>query len=413
VDTKRYIILILILGFITALGALSIDMYLPAFAAIAADLHTDVSAVQLSLSSYFLGISFGQLLYGPLLDRYGRKKPLYIGLAVYIVASLACAATRSVNTLIALRLIQALGGCAGIVAARALVRDLFPVEDIAKVFSLLLLVLVVSPMFAPYIGGLVCSAWGWHYIFIILAVVASVVITACLIWLPDGREPDHTLSLKPQHIISNFWNVFKHPQFFTYALAGAIGMSSQYAYLSGSSYVFISYYHVDQKHFGYIFAFIAAGLIGFSQVNSVIIRKASSQNVMRIALIFQCVIGIILFVVTYNGLINVFEMIGLLFIYLCCQGFITPNSSALSLAPFAKQAGIASALMGFLQMGLGSLSSATVSYFNKGRLSPVPMVSIMMVCGILAMVYLLINNRRIGKMELTKPVFDDAEAAMH
>jgi len=412
VDRKQYIIIILILGFITALGALSIDMYLPAFAAIAKDLHTDVSRVQLSLSSYFLGISFGQLLYGPLLDRYGRKKPLFIGLSVYIAASLACAVTHSVNTLIFLRLIQALGGCAGIVAARALVRDLFPVEEIAKVFSLLLLVLVVSPMLAPTIGGYVTEYWGWHYIFIILAIVAAVVITACVIWLPDGREPDVTLSLKPQHITGNFWSVFKQPQFFTYALAGAIGMGSQYAYLSGSSYVFISYYHVDKTHFGYIFAFIAAGLIFFSQVNSLVIRKHSSEKVMRLALIGQCLIGISLFAVTYYGFINLFEMIGLIFVFLCCQGFITPNSSALSLAPFAKQAGIASALLGFLQMGLGSVSSATVSYFNEGRLSPIPMVTVMMVWTILALIFLLVNSGRLRKQELAEPVFD-AEGTMH
>ncbi|MBW4891364.1 multidrug effflux MFS transporter [Mucilaginibacter sp. HMF5004] len=410
---KQYIIIILILGFIIALGALSIDMYLPAFKAIAADLHTDESGVQLSLSSYFLGISFGQLLYGPLLDRYGRKKPLYIGLLVYIIASVACALTRSISVLIALRLIQALGGCAGIVAARAFVRDLFPVKDIAKVFSLLLLVLVVSPMLAPTIGGYVSSAWGWHYIFIILAAVAVIVVVSCIIWLPDGRQPDTTLSLKPKHITNSFWSVFKHPQFFTYALTGCIGMGGQYAYLAGSSYVFISYYHVDQKHFGYIFAIIAAGLIGFSQVNSLVIRKISGEIVMKNALILQCIVGIVLFGLTYSGYINMYCMIGIIFLFLSVQGFITPNATALSLAPFASQAGIASALMGFLQMGLGALSAAIVSHFNEGRLSPIPMVAIMMISGVMALIFLFVTNNFVSKKEFTEPVLDDAETSMH
>jgi DHA1 family bicyclomycin/chloramphenicol resistance-like MFS transporter len=406
VDRKQYIILILILGFITALGALSIDMYLPAFAVIAADLHTDVAGVQLSLSSYFLGISFGQLVYGPLLDRYGRKKPLFIGLCVYILASLACAATRSVNMLIFLRLIQALGGCAGIVSARALVRDLFPVTEIAKVFSLLLLVLMISPMLAPTAGGYVSAAFGWHYIFIILAVIAVIVIIACTIWLPNGREPDTTLSLKPNSIIPNFWSVFKHPQFYTYAITNGTASGAQYAYLAGSSYVFISYYHVDEKHFGYIFAFIAAGLIGCSQLNSLVLRRFTSEKVMKTALTIQSMIGVALFALTLSGLMTKTGMIATIFVFLCAQGFITPNASALSLAPFAKQAGSASALMGFLQLGIGALASAIVSHFNEGRLSPIPMITVMMVFTVAGLAYLFISSNTITKTDFAEPVID-------
>ena len=406
-DRKQFIILILILGFITALGAFSIDMYLPAFTAIAADLHTNVSGVQLSLASYFFGISAGQLLYGPLLDRYGRKKPLFIGLSVYVAASLACAATHSIHLLIALRLLQALGGCAGIVAARALVRDLFPVTEIAKVLSLLLLVLIVSPMLAPTIGGYVSAYWGWHYIFIILAAIAVVVIVACAIWLPAGRKPDAGLSLKPKHITANYYSVLKHPQFYVYAITGGIALGSQYAYLSGSSYVFISYYHVDKAHFGYLFAFIAAGLIAFSQLNSVVIKKYSSEGLMKTALIIQCFIGVGLFGVTYSGHMGLVAMVGTIFTVLCIQGFITPNAAALSLAPFAKQAGIASALMGFLQLGIGSLSSAIVSFLNEGRLSPIPMTGVMTTFTILGLIYLHVSSKNISKQEFTEPAMDN------
>ena len=378
-------------------------MYLPAFTAIAADLHTNVSGVQLSLASYFFGISAGQLLYGPLLDRYGRKKPLFIGLSVYVAASLACAATHSIHLLIALRLLQALGGCAGIVAARALVRDLFPVTEIAKVLSLLLLVLIVSPMLAPTIGGYVSAYWGWHYIFIILAAIAVVVIGACAIWLPAGRKPDAGLSLKPKHITANYYSVLKHPQFYVYAITGGIALGSQYAYLSGSSYVFISYYHVDKAHFGYLFAFIAAGLIAFSQLNSVVIKKYSSEGLMKTALIIQCFIGVGLFGVTYSGHMGLVAMVGTIFTFLCIQGFITPNAAALSLAPFAKQAGIASALMGFLQLGIGSLSSAIVSFLNEGRLSPIPMTGVMTTFTILGLIYLHVSSKNISKQEFTEP----------
>ncbi|SMD00591.1 Bcr/CflA family efflux MFS transporter [Pedobacter nyackensis] len=165
---KKYYSLILILGSLTALGPFSIDMYLPGFPAIAADLRTNTSMVALSLSSFFIGISAGQLLYGPLLDRFGRKKPLYIGLLVYILASAGCAFATSIDALIILRFIQALGSCAATVAAVAMVRDLFPVKENAKVFALLMLVLGVSPMIAPTLGGYVTVALGWHSIFLIL-----------------------------------------------------------------------------------------------------------------------------------------------------------------------------------------------------------------------------------------------------
>ena len=158
---------------LSAIGPFSIDMYLPGFPAIAADLHTTVAHVALSLSSFFIGISAGQFLYGPLLDRYGRKRPLYIGLSVYLLASIGCALCTSVDALIVLRLVQAIGGCAGMVAARAMVRDLFPVEENAKIFSLLMLVIGVSPIIAPTVGGYVTAAFGWHYIFIILTIMSA------------------------------------------------------------------------------------------------------------------------------------------------------------------------------------------------------------------------------------------------
>ena len=158
---KTYFFLILILGSLTALGPFSIDMYLPGFPAIAKDLNTTAAKVSLSLSGFFIGISFGQLLYGPLLDKFGRKKPLFIGLIVYIIASAGCALATSINALILLRVIQAIGSCAAAVASVAMVRDLFPVKDNAKVFSLLLLVVGVSPMIAPTVGGYVTAAFGW------------------------------------------------------------------------------------------------------------------------------------------------------------------------------------------------------------------------------------------------------------
>lgn len=234
----------------------------------AVDLHTSVSNIQLSLTSYFIGISVGQLLYGPLLDRFGRRKPLFIGLTVYVMASLGCALIYSIHVLIGMRFLQALGGCVGLVASRALVRDLFPVSQTAKIFSSLLLVLAVSPLLAPTIGGYVTIAFGWHIIFIILAVICLIIMVACYKLLPEGREADRGISLKPNAILSNFLLVFKQPQFFTYSLCGSIASAITYAYIAGSPDVFLNIYKVNPKYYGWIFAFVAVGIIGSSQLNT-------------------------------------------------------------------------------------------------------------------------------------------------
>lgn len=408
VDKKRYIILILILGTLSALSPFSIDMYLPAFPVIAKDLHTSVAHIQLSLTSYFIGISFGQLIYGPMLDRFGRRIPLYMGLVVYIAASLGCAITRSADTLIAMRLLQALGSCAGMVAARALVRDLFPVSEIAKIFSLLLLVIAVSPMVAPTVGGYISWAFGWHYVFIILTAISVLIFIGCILWLPEGRDPDQGLSLKPKPIVMNFYSVLKHPYFYTYAITGGVATASQYAYLSGSSDVFIDFYHVNPKQYGWIFAFIAAGLIGSSQINSIVLKRFKSEQVIKVALLCQCIIGLSMFTATFNGWITEVGMIGFIFLFLCCQGFTFPNASALSLTPFAKQAGSASALMGMIQMGLGAGSSALVSFLNNG--TPLPMTGIMATCSLGSFMLLIIGSRMI-RNKVIEPIQNEAISA--
>ncbi len=264
--------LILILGLLTAIGPFSIDMYLPAFPDIAQGLHTTISQVMLSLSSFFIGISVGQLIYGPLLERFGRKKPLYVGLTIYLLASLGCALAGSVQALIALRLLQALGGCVGMVAARAMVRDLFEVKENAKVFSTLMLVVAVSPIVAPTAGGYITALLGWRWVFVLLMIVNTLILAGIYFLLPESKKPDPNFSLKPKPILTSFASIIVHPQFYTYALAAAISAAGLYAYIGGSPSVFMGIFHVSEKQYGWIFALIAMGLIGSSQINSVLLR---------------------------------------------------------------------------------------------------------------------------------------------
>ncbi|MDQ6902310.1 MAG: multidrug effflux MFS transporter [Bacteroidota bacterium] len=389
---------ILILGLLTAIGPFSIDMYLPGFPSIAKDLHSTVAHVSLSLSSFFIGIAIGQLLYGPLLDRFGRKGPLYIGMIAYLLASIGCALCTTVDSLIAIRFLQALGGCVGMVAARAMVRDLFPVEENAKIFSLLMLVVAVSPIIAPTLGGYVTAAFGWQWIFIILASIAAFTLAAVYFALPESKVPDTSISLLPKPIIKGFTQIAKVPQFYTYAFTGSIAAAGLYAYIAGSPHVFMEIYRVSEKQYGWIFATIAAGLIGASQVNTVMLARFTSEQIIRIALLCQTVTGMLLFFGNYYHLIGLFSTIGLILIFLSCQGFTFPNSSALSMAPFDKNAGSASALMGAIQLGIGAVTSGLVSVLQTNN--SLAMSGVMACCALLSFVVLLFGRKVIYRTNI-------------
>ncbi len=396
--------LILILGLLTAIGPFSIDMYLPAFPDIAKGLNTTIARVMLSLSSFFIGISAGQLIYGPLLERFGRKKPLYAGLSIYLLASIGCAMATSIDALILFRLLQAVGGCAGMVAARAMVRDLFEVKENAKIFSMLMLVVAVSPIIAPTLGGYITAALGWRYVFVMLIVVAFIILIGVYFLLPESRKPDASFSLKPRPIFQNYMGIIRQPQFYTYALTGAISSAGLYAYISGSPHEFMEIFKVSEQQYGWIFALIAMGLIGASQINTVLLKNYTSEQIIKAALSFQSIIGIVLAVVTYAGWGELFVTIFLIFIFLGCQGFIFPNSSALSLATFGHNAGSASAMLGAIQMFIGAGASAIVSllqnYFS-------PMAGVMACCTMSALFVFTLGRKIIVQQASTEAVEEE------
>ncbi|MEY4085242.1 MAG: hypothetical protein RL074_1029 [Bacteroidota bacterium] len=392
---KKKLYLILILGLLSAIGPLSIDMYLPAFPDIAKGLHTSVSSVMLSLSSFFIGISVGQLIYGPLLERFGRKKPLYFGLVLYALSSLACAIALSVDTLIIFRLFQALGGCVGMVAARAMVRDLFELKDNAKVFSTLMLVVAVSPIIAPTLGGYITLLFGWRYIFGALVVVIVLIIGGIYFLLPESKQPDSNFSLRPKAILKGYSTVIKNSQFAIYTFTSAVAYSGLYAYISGSPYVFMVLFKVSENYYSWIFATIAIGLIGSSQFNTFILRWFSSEKIIQWALLIQNIVAVVLLAITLLGWVNLYSTIILVFFFMCCQGFLFPNATALSMAPFSSNAGSASALMGFIQMSIGAFMSAMVSFLQNE--TALPMIGIMAFCSLFASVLFYFGRKKIKK----------------
>lgn len=387
-------VLILILGMLSAIGPFSIDMYLPGFPSIATNLGTTVERVAYSLSSFFVGVCLGQLLCGPLLDRFGRKLPLCIGLGIYIVASIGCSLSQSVEALIVFRFLQALGGCVGMVAPNAIVRDVFPVEQSARVFSMLILILGVSPILAPTVGSYVVAHFGWQEVFVVLAVIAVWILIAVIRWLPESRGPNPAYSLRPGSIVRSYGEVLKKPQFNTYAFAGAIASAGLFAYIAGSPFVFMELYGVSEQDYGLIFALVAAGLIGSSQLNNLFLKYFTSAQILRTVLMVQSAVGISLLVGVVTGTIGLVGTIVLIFLFLSCQGFTFPNCAALAMAPFKQNAGSASALLGAIQMVLGAIASAMVGLmFNA---TAVPMAGTMAFCCVAGLSILLLGSKKIA-----------------
>jgi DHA1 family bicyclomycin/chloramphenicol resistance-like MFS transporter len=385
--------IIFLLGLLSVVTPFAIDMYLPAFSQVASDLGTKTSVIALSLSSYFIGFAFGQILYGPLLDRFGRKRPLYIGLALYIVASAGCALAQSVDALIVLRFVQAIGGCAAQVAALAMVRDFFHAKESARIFSLLFLIIGVSPLLAPTVGSALVSAFGWRWIFFILGAYAFVTLGLIFALLPEGHAPDTSISLKPRPIIGVFWFIFRQPQFYTYALAGAFSFAGLFAFVSGSPILFMDGYHLSTKAFGLVFAVLVMGFIGGNQVNVFLLKRFSSQQIFFYALFFQVMTGLVLFAGTRLHLFGLRGMMVLFFFFLLSIGLTYPNAAALGMAPFSRDAGSASALLGFLQAGTGSLISTGI-----GVLGPSAIVTLLSGSALVALVILVAGRTRIAEL---------------
>ncbi len=387
--------IIWILGALATVTPFAIDMYLPAFAQIAEDFHSNTATVSLSVSSYFIGMALGQILYGPLLDRFGRKRPLYVGLTIFVIASIGCMQSHDVSTLVAFRFFQAVGGSVAWVGAMAMVRDFFPVEESARIFSILILILGVSPLLAPTFGGFITTTLGWQSIFLILGGLTVLLLIVVFIYLPEGHQPDPTISLQPKPIIENFLSILQNAQFNTYAFAGAFSFATLFIYVAGSPIIFMEIHHVDPKTYGGIFALLSVGFIGSSQLNILVTKKYSSDKIFRVAMFCQVIAGIVFFLGVWTNSFGLYSTIAMFFICLSCIGYINPNANALALAPFTRTIGSASALMGCTQIGIAALSSFGVGLFNST--DAIPIVTLMVLTSSVALLILLFGQKRIGK----------------
>ncbi|MGO3156432.1 MAG: multidrug effflux MFS transporter [Mesonia sp.] len=376
-DNKREKVVLLVLGTLIALGPFSIDMYLPSFESIAIEFVISKKEVGLSLTSYFIGIALGQLIYGPIMDKYGRKIPLLIGLVIYFLAALSCAYSPSLTWLVASRFFLALGASGGMVAAKAVVRDIFPPEEVARAISFLMLIMGGAPIIAPTVGGIVITYFSWHAIFIILSVLSFLMFLSVFRFLPESIDPDASVELKLGKVLKKYYGIFTDKIFLSFSMAGSFTIGALFAYISNAPILFMDNFNLSETEFGWLFGLNAGGLIVGSQLNRVVLKKNSTFKVSKIISILLVILSVFLI---GNSLwySNFYLTITNLFLILFLLGFQNPNTTALSLYPFTKKAGRASALIGSLKMGMGAIASFIISSFDTS--SMLPMAVVIFVC---------------------------------
>ncbi|MDV9030630.1 multidrug effflux MFS transporter [Pseudomonas sp. RAC1] len=386
--------MVMILGALSAFGPLAIDFYLPAFPAMAHAFATDERQIQTTLAVYFLGLSIGQLAYGPAADRFGRRKPLLFGVGLFTLASLACAYAPNLQTLVMARFVQALGGCAGMVLSRAIVSDKCDAVASAKVFSQLMLVMGLAPILAPMLGGALVNVAGWQSIFLSLSLFSAAALLAVVLGLPESL-PAHVPRQPLSGALRQYLRLARDPLFIGHALTGGVAIAGMFAYIAGSPFVFIKLYGVPAEHYGWLFGINAAGFILVAQFNARLLSRRPPGWLLVRAVWVYLLAGLALLMVSALHPAALWPLLLPLFVCIASLGCIIPNASACAMNGQGARAGSASALLGCLQFSVAAMAAALVGVLHDG--SAVPMSLVISLCGLLVVSVALLTRRRQAK----------------
>lgn len=355
-------------------------MYLPAFPAMTLDMRGRPGSMEYTLASYFVGLALGQLFYGPVSDRFGRRRPFLAGLSVYVVASLGCALADSVASLVIWRFLQALGGCSGMVIVRAVVRDRCNARDAARTYSMLILLMGLAPILAPLLGGWVAAGLGWRAIFGFLALYGALGLLAVFLGLPETHDTRHESPLDVVRVLDDYRRLLNSRAFLGYTLTGGLAFAGMFAYLAGSPHVLIGLKGIPAELFGWAFGVNALGYVAASQVNARRLKTASLTRLLNESVRVPALAGLFLALCALADWLPLPAVMVGFFLYVASLGFIGPNSTAAAMATHGQQAGTASALMGALQFGLATLAGGLVGLWHDG--SARPLFIIMALCGV-------------------------------
>ncbi|WP_214229077.1 multidrug effflux MFS transporter [Pedobacter sp. B4-66] len=384
------LLITLTLGILTAIGSISIDIYLPAFGIMANYFKVPIVRVESTVTLFLFGMSFGQLLIGPLSDVWGRKTPLRIGLTVYVLCSICCILTNSFSLFLALRFIQGLAGSACQVICRALVSDIYKDKNAAHVFTILQIIMGISPILSPIAGGMLAEESTWKYLFLIMAVVSGLGLVGCLTVLPAGKAASDNKRLNVSGILNSYSYCLKHPAFINYALVRAISNSAAFSFITASPFIFTQIYGLSKKQFGFVFSALAIGIISTGILNTKLLKHFEVQKITKLAITCQLVTGLMLIITLYfNGSFPV--LLGLIFIFLSMLGLILPNTTSLYIGSIPSFSGSASALVGALSYLSAFLITSVLSLLYNS--TAYPMILMMCFCAVLAHLCLKHKNR--------------------
>ncbi|MDG2530204.1 multidrug effflux MFS transporter [Caulobacter endophyticus] len=370
--------LVLLLGALTAFAPMSIDMYLSSFPAIGQTLKAGPEEVQLTLATFFAGMAIGQFLYGPASDRLGRRAPILLGVVIYTVASVTCAIAPNIEVLLGARFVQALGGCAGAVVARAVVRDRFDHAETARVLSLMTLIMGLAPVLAPQLGGLIFALAGWRAVFGVMALFGLAIGLWVLLGLKESRSEETAAQARAENPLRAFGLLLRKKRLLGYGIAGALNGSVLFTYISTSPDLVMGTYGHSPLVFNIVFAANAVGIIGASQVNRLLLRRFKPDEVLTRASLISTVLAMVLTFFAWTGLGGEWTVLPLLFLALSTYGLMSGNTMAGALSVDPRRAGSISALMGGVSFGAGAVAAWAAGLLHDG--TPRPVAAVMFAC---------------------------------
>ncbi|WP_244539080.1 Bcr/CflA family multidrug efflux MFS transporter [Pseudomonas aeruginosa] len=382
--------LLLILSALMSFASVSTDMYLPALPTIGRALHTSEASIELTFSAFLVGFSLGQLLWGPISDRYGRRLPIAVGLVLFTIGSVGCALSATVTQMMAWRVVQALGACVGPVLSRAMVRDLYGREQSARMLSTLILIMGVAPLVGPLLGGQILAFWSWQGIFWTLAGV-GVLTLASLLALPESLPPSRRSAMPLRHTFASYWELLGDVRLMGYALSGGFFYAGAYAFIVGTPFVYIEYYHVSPQAYGWLFGLNILGMMVANLVNRRLLTHFGSERLFHIGTRILAVTGVVLAINARFGWGGLPGLVVPIFLYMSMNGLIVANSVAGALSAFPHKAGSASSLLGAMHYGSGILTAAMLGWFSDG--TPWTMAWIMGLTGLGSLATSLISTR--------------------
>ena len=374
---------VILLACLSMFGSVSLDMYLPALPAMARSLHASTAAAQDTISTFLLGLAAGQLVIGPVSDRFGRRAPILGGAMVYVLASGLCALATDVDLLIGARLLQALGACAGSAVARAVVRDRYDDHEVLHVLSLLSLIFGVAPVLAPLVGGWVLGVASWRWIFGVQALFGLAAGAGAFFRLPESRSEATRLQARAENAFASYLALLREPLLVGYLLTGAFAGAALFSYVTSAPRMVIGEFHIPAAHFGWVFGVNAVGLIGAGQINARLARRINGDVLTPVALLAALAAGVVMAVSAWTGGGGLWGVLAPLFVVISGFGFSLPNTTAAALGVDRRRAGATAALLGTAFFGVGSLSGMATSLI-PGRAS-VAMAIVIVVTLVLAL----------------------------